>query len=210
MVDHLLSGTMMSWPAPTAAPKQPPSPVVILHRRGPPITSPMQQRRTRQRTNAAALPAKERPRRARVLSDDDESSDGGWTRVEEDPDFEMVAAAPAPKNFLHRGQSEKSSDTSSYVGASVKSSQKEDKENLDDQRSQSDFSELSFGFGVSLEALACEPCEPAAQNPTPTPERAALSPVSEHCDGWCELLTGHTCDICAGRPRKSEVLKWFS
>ena len=152
----------------------------------------MQQRRTRQRTNAAALPAKERPRRARVLSDDDESSDGGWTRVEEDPDFEMVAAAPAPKNFLHRGQSEKSSDTSSYVGASVKSSQKEDKENLDDQRSQSDFSELSFGFGVSLEALACEPCEPAAQNPTPTPERAALSPVSEHCDGWCELLTGHT------------------
>ena len=39
---------------------------------------------------------------------------------------------------------------------------------------------------------------------------AALSPVSEHCDGWCELLTGHTCDICAGRPRKSEVLKWFS
>ena len=154
MVDsHLLSGTVMSWPAPTAAPKQPPSPVVILHRRGPPITSPMQQRRTHQRTNAAALPAKERPRRARVLSDDDESSDGGWTRVEEDPDFEMVAAAPAPKNFLHRGQSEKSSDTSSYVGASVKSSQKEDKEDNIERIQASEISPRFNGHKVTIKVM---------------------------------------------------------
>ena len=54
----------------------------------------------------------------------------------------------------------------------------------------SEFSELSFGFGVSLEALASAPTADAPAH--------HLHPGRAACTGWCEFLTGQQCDACRG------------
>ena len=90
------------------------------------------------------------------------------------------------------------------------------------QKSQSDFSEVSFGFTICLEAFESAP---TTENPL-SPQQQLLPPVQEHgpdCTclaqfffppaqaeharlsldltgaGWCEFLTGHACPQCAFR-----------
>lgn len=106
---------------------------------------------------------------------------------------DLAALTDVPDVGVLRPLSDNSSAAGpSAAGGSVRHSR------CDDCRSQSSFSELSFGFGLTLESfeepfLATEP--PATAAP---PKQ--LKTVREHGDCcWAEFLTGWQCENCASK-----------